>query len=175
MEIYIHKESSQCLRCQQAFCHDQKHYSLLKIDGADFLREDYCEACWTRQSMVPGTEEVYSHWETKYRDPAVVKATPKEQFMPLLNLCYESIALGGPDSEAMAYVCALILRRQKIFRFVREEKEEASDRKILVFSDKYNDTQIRIVDPLLTESQLQDIRQRLEEHIGYTKEQNDEQ
>lgn len=119
--------------------------------------------------------DVYSHWETRYRDPAVARTTPKEQYMPLLNLCYESVAQSGFDAEAMAYVCALVLRRQKVFRFVREEKDEASGRTVLIFADKHNDTQMRIVDPQLTESQLREVKQRLEAHIGTLKEETDGQ
>ena len=167
MEINIQKKSSQCLRCETEFQHDEKHHSLLKIEGNDFLREDYCLACWPERSAKDGEDQLYSCWETRYIDPSVVRATPQEQFLPMLNLCYESIAGGGADNEALAYMCALILRRQKIFRFVREEKEEApASRSVLVFNDKHNDTQVRIVDPELTDSQLQEVKLKLEEKIG---------
>jgi hypothetical protein len=166
VEIQIQKESSECIRCSQAFAHEQKHFSLLKIEDNTFLREDYCEKCWGERSDPTRNAHVYSYWETKYRDPAVEKALPKEQFIPLLNLCYESIALDGPDADAMAYMCALILRRQKIFRFIREEKNESSGKSELVFADKYNDTQIRITDPQLTEAQLEEVKHTLEERLG---------
>ncbi len=174
VEIQIHKGSSECLRCRQPFVHNQKHYSLLRIEGVDFFREDYCEACWKEAAYPPESDEVYSHWETKYRDPAVERATPKEQFLPLLNICYESIAVGGPDAEGMVYVCALILRRQKVFRFIREERDESLSRDVLVFLDKHHDTQLRIVDPHLTDSRLREIREKLEAHLGYAKEDSDE-
>jgi len=167
VEINIQKKSSLCLRCSTEFQHDEKHHSLLRIEGNDFLREDYCLACWPERSIKDGEDQLYSCWETRYIDPSVAKATPQEQFLPLLHLCYESIADGGSDSEAMAYMCALILRQQKVFRFVREEKEEPpASRGILVFHDKHNETQVRIVDPELTDSQLQEVKQRLEERIG---------
>ncbi|RJP65410.1 MAG: hypothetical protein C4532_17760 [Candidatus Abyssobacteria bacterium SURF_17] len=175
MEIQIQKESPRCVACNKPFAHDQKHYSLLKIDGNNFLREDYCEACWGEHRGSATDHDIYSHWETKYHDPAVARATPQEQFMPLLNLCYESVTQTGFDAEAMAYVCALVLRRQKVFRFVREERDEASGRNVLIFADKHNDTQMRIVDPQLTESQLREVKQRLETHIGTLKEETDEQ
>lgn len=176
MEINIQKESARCLRCDLEFKHDQKHHSLLKIEGKDFLREDYCAGCWSERSGVDDSERVYSYWETKYQDPAVAKATPTEQFLPLLNLCYESIAKGGPEGEAMAYMCALILRRQRVFRFVREEKNDPEPhRSVLVFLDKHNDTQIRIIDPELTDSQLQEVKQALEEKIGPEEEQTDDE
>jgi hypothetical protein len=174
VEIQIQKESARCFACSQPFAHEQKHFSLLKIDGNNFLREDYCEGCWTESSASAAMHEIYSFWETRYRDPSVERATPKEQFIPLLNLCYESIAQGGADAEAMAYVCAMILRRQKVFRFIREEKGDTSGRNVLVFSDKHNDTQIRVVDPQLTESQLGEVSRRLEEHLGHAGGQVDE-
>ena len=180
MEINIQKESTQCLKCGATFQHEEKHHSLLKIDGKDFLREDYCLACWSERSDQPeepttGPDGIYSSWETRYHDPSVAKATPQEQFLPMLNLCYESIAGGGPEGESMAYMCALILRRQKIFRFVREEKEEEGERRnVLVFLDKHNDTQMRIVDPQLTDAQLRDVKQRLEEKIAPKKEESSE-
>ena len=155
--------------CNEAFLHGQKHHSLLRIEAANFLREDYCDTCWMEKSFSIESDEIYSCWETRYRDPAVAKATPKEQFIPLLNLCYESIAQGGQDAESMAYMCALVLRRQRIFKLLREEKDESSGRTVLVFSDKHNDTQIRIVDPGLTQSQLEDVRRRLEERVEYAR------
>ncbi len=169
MEIQIQRQSSRCTACGVPFSHEQKHYSLLKIESPNFLREDYCEACWEKRSQFPSTGEVYSRWETKYRDPAVAKATPEEQFRPLLDLCYESIAQGGADAEAMAYMSSLVLRRQKVFKFIREEQEDSSTKKVLVFADKYNDTQIRIVDPQLTESQLESTRRMLQERLGQPK------
>ena len=176
VEINIQRESSRCLKCDMEFAHDQKHHSLLKIEGKEFLREDYCIKCWTERPDNDDASRVYSSWETKYCDPSVAKATPQEQFLPMLNLCYESIAEGGPEGEAMAYMCALILRRQKIFRFVREEKEEQEPhRSVLIFVDKHNDTQIGIVDPELTDSQLQEVKQALEEKIGPEEDQTDDE
>lgn len=173
MEIQIQKESQWCLRCKGKFTHDQKHHSLLRIEDNNFLREDYCEKCWPERSVPADGDKVYSHWETKYRDPSVARATPEGQFMPLLKLCYESIAEGGRDAEAVAYVCALVLRRQKVFRFVREEKEQPSGKGFLIFADKYNDTQIRVVDPRLTEMEMQGVRRKLEEHMGSVRGQAD--
>jgi hypothetical protein len=175
VEIFIQKESTECMACNVAFAHEQKHYSMLRIDEDAFLREDYCEKCWAEHSNISENDRVYSYWETKYRDPAVEKATPREQFIPLLNLCYESIAQGSADSEAMAYMCALILRRQKVFRFVREEKDDSSKKNMMIFFDKHNDTQMRITDPHLTESQLEDVKHKLEERLGNVRGQaNDE-
>ncbi len=170
MEINIQRESAQCLKCGATFQHEEKHHSLLRIEDKNFLREDYCLGCWSEQPEQPANKTpdgIYSSWETRYHDPSVAKATPQEQFLPLLNLCYESIAEGGFAGESMAYMCALILRRQKIFRFVRETKEEEGERRsVLVFLDKHNDTQMRIVDPGLTDVQMQDVKERLEEKIS---------
>ena len=166
VEINIQKKSSRCLKCGEEFRHEQEHHSLLMIEDKDFLREDYCEKCWSERSDGAEADNAYSCWKSKYVDPSVARETPSEQFLPLLNLCYESIAQGDADARAMAYMCALILRRQKVFRFVREEKEESPPTSVLVFFDKHNDTQIRIVDPQLTESQLQDVRKRLEAMLG---------
>jgi hypothetical protein len=175
VEISIEKESPRCQGCNIPFEHDQKHLSLLRIKEKSFLREDYCEKCWSERGELADSNEVYSYWETRYRDPAVAKATPQEQFVPLLNLCYESIARGDSEGEAMAYMSALVLRRQKIFRFLREDKEDSTGREILVFSDRHNDTQVRICDPKLTESQLQDVKHRLEELLGQPRGQVDDQ
>jgi hypothetical protein len=166
VEINIQRESPRCLRCDEAFGHEQKHHSLLRIEDNDFLREDYCDKCWSERVDAADEDRIYSSWETKYYDSSVARETPQEQFLPLLNLCYESIARGDADGQAMAYMCALILRRQKVFRFVREEREESPPGSVLVLLDKYNDTQIRIVDPQLTESKLRDVKEKLEARLG---------
>lgn len=176
MEINIQKKSSKCLRCEAEFQHEEKHHSLLKIEDKEFLREDYCLACWAERSEKGKLEDLYSCWETRHVDPSVAAATPQEQFVPMLNLCYKSVAEGGEDGEAMAYMCALILRRQKIFRFVREEQQEPPDsRSVLVFFDKHNDTQVRIVDPGLADAKLMEVKRKLEEIIAPGQEEQEQE
>jgi hypothetical protein len=165
VEIQIQKEANRCIICGQAFAHEQKHYSLLKLEGEIFLREDYCEECWPKYTPDNGAGAIYSHWETRYRDPAAVKATPEGQFMPLLKLFYEHAAAGAPGDDAFCYVCALILRRQKVFRFIREEKEQDSNKNQLIFHDKYHDVQVKVPDPQVSEAEFQEVRRKLEEFL----------
>lgn len=164
MEIQIQRESSRCMLCQEPFAHEQKHYSLLKLSDAVFSREDYCEECWPKLSPDNGGASIYSHWQTKYRDPAVARATPEVQFLPLLQFFYEQVA-EGKSGEGFSYVCALVLRRQKVFRFIREEKNDAG-KAILVFHDKYHDVQVKVVDATLTEGEFRDVKQKLEEFLS---------
>jgi hypothetical protein len=164
MEIQIQRESSQCMLCQQPFAHEQKHYSLLKLSDNVFSREDYCEECWPKLSSENGDTSIYSYWETKYRDPAVARATPEAEFLPLLQFFYEQVA-AGEEGKSFSYVCALVLRRQKIFRFIREEKDEAG-KAILVFHDKYHDVQVKVADATLTEGKFREVKQKLEEFLS---------
>jgi len=176
MELQIQRGSSRCLACAQPFAHEQKHYSLLKIAGNDISREDYCEECWPKFLADNQNVPLYSHWETRYRDPAAARATPEAQFVPLLRLLYDSLTGGTREHEALCYVCALILRRQKVFRLVREEKDADSGKPVLVFHDRHNDVQLKIGDPNLTESEFQEVKQRLEGHLSQkdTKDTTDE-
>jgi hypothetical protein len=164
VEIQIQKEASKCLSCGQPFTHEQKHFSLLKFQDNVFAREDYCEECWPKLSS-DGTNPIYSTWQTKYRDPAAARETPEGQFMPLLSLFYENLA-GGASAEAVCYVCALVLRRQKVFKFVREEKESTSNRPVLVFHDRHHDVQVKVVDPNVSEAEFREVKRKLEEHLS---------
>jgi len=138
----------------------------LKLSENVFVREDFCEECWPSSLANQAGDAFYSHWETRYRDPAAAKATPETQYMPLLKLFYEAIAGGMPADEPLAYVCALILRRQKVFRFVREEKEGDAKENILVFHDRYHDVQVKVVDPNISEAQFREVKQKLEAHLS---------
>jgi hypothetical protein len=166
LEIQIQKDSSRCILCNQSFAHEQKHYSLLKLNEDVFLREDYCEECWPKSLNSDQDGSVFSRWQTKYRDPAAANATPEGEFMPLLRLFYDCLAGITPDSEALGYICALVLRRQKIFKFLKEEKEDSSGKTVLVFHDKYYDVQVKVPDPNLTETQFREVKQKLEEHLS---------
>ncbi len=172
MEIQIQKGSSRCNLCGQLFVHEQTHYSLLRAGEELFLREDYCEECWP-QFLTPEEEKsLFSHWVTKYRDPSAARATPEGQFMPLLKLFYEKVAIATRDAQAFCYVCALILRRQKVFKLVREEKADAG-KTMLVFHDKYNDVQVKVKDPDLNETEFRQVKQELEGHLSQEDATND--
>lgn len=166
MEIHIQRDSNRCLACAQPFAHGQKHYSLLKLNDKAFVREDYCEECWPNLPSSEQDDSVYSRWQTTYLDPSVANATPEGEFMPLLSFFYDALAATVPDSEAAAYVCALVLRRQKIFKFLREEKDEASGKSVLLFHDKHHDVQVKIVDPKVTEAKFREVKQMLEERLS---------
>ena len=137
------------------------------------MREDYCEECWPEFISANDGNEIYSHWQTRYKDPAAAKAVPEGQFMPLLKLFYDHLTGDFPGAAAFCYVCALVLRRQKVFRFVREETEKDSDKMVLVFHDKYHDVQIKVPDPKVTDAEFQEVRQKLEAHLSQ-KEKSDE-
>lgn len=143
------------------FVHDQDIHSLARIQERELLREDYCANCWPEASR----ETCYSRWSTRYYDAAVAEQEPPEQFSPLRQTFYEALEEDGRQSLSVAYLAAQLLRRQKVFRRIKESDGEAGETKLTLFSDRIGGRLIEVKDPDLTHAELEEGRTILMERL----------
>lgn len=161
MDIRIVKSARQCHRCESAFEHDQTIHSLTRIVDHELAREDYCENCWEAADR----EALYSSWKTRYYDPEVAEAEPPENFSPLRQTFYESVERDSREQTAVAYLAAQLLRRQKVFRLIKETEGIDGEPSTVLFNDRLGNRLIEVHDPQLSHDELEHGRGLLMERL----------
>ncbi len=157
MEIKIGKSASKCAACEHQFEHDEEVQSLVRLENQVLHREDYCRTCWEPEKA----RGAFSVWTPRYIDPEVARQEPPEVFSPLRQAFYESVEAETRPELAKAYLAAQLLRRQKIFRRIKESTDSSMDERVILFSDRINNGLIEVRDPNLTYDEMQQGRQSL--------------
>lgn len=137
--------------------HDEEYVSVLRVREGEFHREDYAKEHWEERFR----EGAYSVWTPKYYDPKVAEAEPAETFSPLRQLFYEAQAGTERVEQAKAFLAAQLLRRQKVFRLIKESDETETEVRISLYSDRLGNRLIEVRDPSFTYPELEAGRQLL--------------
>lgn len=151
MEIKINKSARQCHGCQKTFAHEQRLTSALQRGPEGWLREDYCPECWNDERG----EKSLCVWSAQYQDPAVLEQQPAEAFSPLRQAFYEAAEKQGREAIALAYLAGQLLRRQKVFRFIKQTIDPETEAAVMLFLDRIGNRMIEVHDPNLTTAELE--------------------
>lgn len=157
MEIKIGKTARCCSICEKSFIHDQELRSIARIEEGLLIREDFCIQCWDDQTAT----QTYSVWSPVYYDPLVAEQEPEEAFSPLRQLFYDAVESEDRSSLSLAYLAAQLLRRQKVFRLIKETDDPDAAQHVILFSDRIGNRLIEVRDPSLTYAELEDARKEL--------------
>lgn len=136
------------------FVHEEPVFSLVRIVDQMLAREDYCQTCWN-PDFVKGA---YSTWSLKYYDPKVAEQKPPEVFSPLRQLFYEAVENEDRVEQAKAYLAAQLLRRQKVFRRIKESDENEGEVHILLYADRIGNRLIEVRDPNFSYAEMENAR-----------------
>jgi hypothetical protein len=161
MDIKIVKSGKHCHSCEMDFIHDQEIHSVVRILDHQLAREDYCSACWPTVNQ----EALYSLWKTTYYDPSVAEAQPAEHFSPLRQTFYDAVEGDDRIQLAVAYLASQLLRRQKVFRLIKESDGADGEPKVALFSDRLGGRLIEVKDPDLTHAEMEQGRVVLMERL----------
>jgi hypothetical protein len=161
MEIKIGKSGKQCHFTGTSFAHGDEIVSVLRIQGGELVREDYSRQSWDDSY---GTAAM-AVWSNRYIDPAVAEQEPPEKFSPIRHIFYEAAVSEDRNELAVAYLAAQLLRRQKVFRLIKEAEEAEGIGRVALFSDRIGDKLIEVRDPNLTYAEMEDGRIALMERL----------
>lgn len=162
MEIKISKSARHCAQCEKPFVHEQELNSLVKISNQAFCREDYCAECWSQ----PRAQGAFSVWAPKFYDPKVAQQQPPEVFSPLRQVFYEAAESRERSEAAVAYLAAQLLRRQKVFRLLKEGDGVEGEGRVALYADRIADRLIEVGDPSLSYAELEAGRATLLERLA---------
>ena len=162
MEIKISKSARICAGCQQPFVHEQEMSSLVRIQNQAFCREDYCTVCW-KPDFAQGA---FSVWSPRFYDPKVAEQEPPEVFSPLRQVFYDAAESEDRSETAVAYLAAQLLRRQKVFRLLKESDGAEHEVRVALYTDRIADRLIEARDPDLSYAELEAGRITLMERLN---------
>lgn len=157
MEIKISKCAAKCCACESVFDHEEKVHSLVVAGEDSLARQDYCAKCIGEAPR----EEVYCAWNVRFCDPKVLEAEQQEALSPLRRLFYDLAVLEQRDSLAQAYLAAQLLKRQKVFRQIKEAEDADGAGKVILFLDRLGNRLIEARDLNFTYTELDDARVQL--------------
>jgi hypothetical protein len=164
MEIRIGKPGRVCAGTSRPFDHGEKVVSVVKIEDREIVRRDFAQSAWEPEQGV-GAMAV---WETQYVDPKVAEQEPEEVFSPLRKLFYEAFESAERMQLARAYLAAQLLRRQKVFRLIKESDDDDGFTRVALFNDRIGNRLVEVRDPQLTYSELEAARMNIMEVLAET-------
>jgi hypothetical protein len=162
MEIKIGKSARDCAACEKLFEHEGPIHSCIRREDDEFIREDFCPACWNEERA----EHAFSAWQSQFYDPQVAEAAPEESFSPLRRIFYDAVEGEARPQIAVAYLAAQLLRRQKVFRLIKESKDPETEAALILFSDRIGNRLIEVHDPNLAHAELDDARIALQAKLN---------
>lgn len=162
MEIKIGKSARTCSSCERSFEHEEQFRSVVRIEEQALDRQDFCLSCWDSECA----SGAYSAWSPRYSDPAVAEAQPPEAFTPLRQVFYDAVENTDRPTVAMAFLAAQLLRRQKVFRQLKETEDEDEEVKVTLFTDRIGDRLIEVRDPYLSHAEMEEGRSLLMERLA---------
>jgi len=162
MEIRIGKTARKCLVSDQAFVHGDQVTSLVRLQDQCLVREDYAQKNWD-PARAQGAVAV---WSTTFYDPSVAEQEPPEIFSPLRRIFYDSAESSDRLELAVAYLAAQLLRRQKVFRQIKESDDAEGGARVAVLEDRIGNRLIEVRDPNLSYADLDEGRRVLMKRLG---------
>jgi hypothetical protein len=157
MEIKIGKSARACCATERDFVHGEQVVSLVRIENQVYVREDYAEEAWNPDKA----EGAIAVWTMTYIDPKVAEQEPEESYSPLRQIFYESAVDHERPLLATAYLAAELLRRQKVFRLVKQGVEGEVEGRVALYNDRIANRLVEVRDPNLSIAELEVGRQRL--------------
>jgi hypothetical protein len=161
MEIRIGKTSRKCHATDRPFEHGEELISLVRMEDQILVREDYGKDAWNDERGA-GALAV---WSMLYIDPAVAEQEPPEVYSPLRQLFYEAVESEDRAELATAYLAAQLLRRQKVFRQLKESDDPEGEVRVALFTDRIGNRLIEVRDPHLSYGELEAGRSALMQRL----------
>ncbi len=162
MEIKISRNGTKCLSCEKPFEHEEWVWSRIVGLEDEWQREDYCLSCWEQQN---GKESI-SQWRHKYIDAKAKRREQEVEDSPLRKLFYDSLEKEQSRLEqAIAYLASQLLRREKIFKKIKEMAISRRDGYIIMYIDRIDDRVIEVKDPNFSFTEMEEAKKIVLERL----------
>lgn len=160
MDWNIAKGQRACV-CGHELAENETYFAALYEEGDEFVRRDYCAACWEAAKAQGGP---FSFWRTA--------VPPKEHKRRLFAddsvLLDFFLRLEGEEDEQRRhffYLLALILMRKKILKF--EDIERGDDHEVLCLRLPSEARTFRVTDPKLSDEEIEALKEQLSQVLDF--------
>lgn len=151
MEIRISRPARTCHRTEREFIHGEKVVSSVRLDNEHFVRQDVAEEAWEPEAG----QGAIAVWTTAYVDPRIAEQQPPEVYSPLRRIFYEAVESDERVALATAYLAAELLRRQKVFKLLKQSDDPEEETKLALYNDRIGNRLVEVRDPNLSMRELE--------------------
>ena len=147
MDWEITRPERRCEGCEKDIAEEEELFSGLRDDQTEFVRCDFCLACWETRDPAA----FFSFWRTQIPK----KDAPPKRFVDddvLVNFFTRLEGEEDPVKVNFRYVLALLLIRKKLLKFKSVRREDG--REWLVLYDKAGDRDQEVLNPDLSEDEI---------------------
>jgi len=147
--------------CGHELAENEAYYAALYERGGEFVRKDYCLACWPKAQAEGG---IFSFWKT-----AVPPKQQKRRLFAddevLLDFFFRLENAEEEQKRHFFYLLGLILMRKKLLKF--EDIEVRDDQEFLVLRHPRDDRLVRVPNPKLSDEQIEALKGQLSEVLDF--------
>lgn len=163
MEIKISRNGIKCFSCEKPFIHEEWIWSRILDTNDEWQRQDFCLSCWEQQNK----QDSLSQWRHRYIDIKVKRKEQETLDSPLRKLFYESVEKEHSRMElAIAFLTSQLLRREKIFKKIKEMAISQRDGYIIMYIDRVDDRVIEVRDPNFSFAEMEEAKKIILERLG---------
>jgi len=153
----VRKCSKTCAKCEKEFEDKETLYSRLSFDEGEYVRKDFCKACWNKDD--PGL----SSWKTVFMVPAPQEeAVKKENVESLLR---KLVAKEDDEDLNAIFILAVMLERKKIL-VERDVQTSEDGRKLRIYEHRKTNESFIVVDPGLKLAELEHVQEKVVVLLG---------
>lgn len=155
MDWNIAKSGHSCAACEKGLAEGEAYVSGLFEENDEFLRRDFCLACW---GELTGREGMFSFWRT--RVPEKDEKTRLFVDDSVIMAFFRRLASGDDAKRRnFRYILALMLMRKKRLKFI-DARIDAGTEVLLLKAPREDDIH-EVVNPKLTEEELIHVQEDL--------------
>jgi len=138
--IEIPKRNAQCANAEEELNPGEQIYSVINLSEDVFLRDDFCENCWSQVKGEDRIKKSITHWKSIVPEK---KVEEKENFLDrdqkALALLKKMASSSAIEEQHQAYILGLFLARRRQVYNRKEFKNENDEAAILFEIASSND------------------------------------
>ncbi|MBC8871123.1 MAG: hypothetical protein H8E44_16985 [Planctomycetes bacterium] len=152
LDFEIQRCTRRCAKTDRDFQPGEAFYSVLRAEGSEVVRYDYCEQAWEGPP-----DDAIGSWKSQMAEPNAKKVNwaPND-----VMLHYFQELEGQAGREDVRYILALLMIRRRILRLEETENDETGRELLIVFCGR-NETEYRVPVVPPDEPRSQEIQEEL--------------
>lgn len=125
LDFEVQRCTRKCAKTERAFEPGESFYSMLRKDGADVVREDFCNDAWDGPP-----ESAIAWWQSQMPDPKANKITwaPND-----VMLNYFQQIRNDPSKSDTCFVLSLLMVRRRLMRMEETERDDKGNEVMVLF------------------------------------------
>ncbi|MEC7564077.1 MAG: hypothetical protein VX738_00200 [Planctomycetota bacterium] len=152
LDFQVQKSTRKCHKTDRKFVAGESFYSVLIPQGADVIRQDYCQDAWEG-----APQDVIGWWKSTMpdHDNQKLNLAPNE-----VMLHYFEQLRRNPQSQDLAYVLALLMVRKRLMRLEGTEQDHQGQ-ELMILSDPKNETEYKVAVRQPSIEKIEELQQEL--------------